>query len=38
MRKTEKKKIGRKIFRQTAIKTNIKNVPGKVVPRGGIRL
>lgn len=38
MRKSEKKSFGKKIFRKTAIKTNVKNIPPKVVPRGGIRL
>lgn len=37
MRKKESRRA-RKIFRKTAIKTNVKNIPGKVVPRGGIRL
>lgn len=38
MRKRENKSRGRKIFRKTAIRTNKKNVPADVMPRGGIRL
>ena len=38
MRKVESRRKGKGIFRKTAIRTNIKNIPGKVVPRGGIRL
>ena len=37
-RKSESRAKGKKIFRHTAIKTNVKNIPSKVVPRGGIRL
>lgn len=37
MRKPETRR-GRKIFRKTAIKTNVKNIPPKIMPRGGIRL
>lgn len=28
----------RKIFRRTASRTDVKNIPGRVVQRGGIRL
>lgn len=28
----------KRIFERTAGKTNVKNIPGKVVSRGGIRL
>lgn len=38
MRKAERRSVGKRIFRKTAIKTNVKNIPPKVVPRGGIRL
>lgn len=38
MRKSERRSFGKKIFRHTAIKTNTKNIPAKVMPRGGIRL
>lgn len=38
MRKRESRRFGKKIFRHTAIKTNVKNIPPKVMPRGGIRL
>lgn len=38
MRKRESRRFGKKIFRTTAIKTNVKNIPPKVMPRGGIRL
>lgn len=38
MRKAESRARGRKIFRKTAIRTNKKNVPADVMPRGGIRL
>ena len=38
MRKSESRGRGKRIFRRTAIKTNVKNIPGKVMPRGGIRL
>lgn len=38
MRRSEKRSVGKRIFRKTAIKTNVKNIPGKVVSRGGIRL
>lgn len=38
MRKSESRGRGKKIFRHTAIKTNVKNIPPKVMPRGGIRL
>ena len=38
MRKRESRRVGKKIFRKTAIKTNVKNIPSKVMPRGGIRL
>lgn len=38
MRKAERRGFGKKIFRKTAIKTNVKNIPPKVMPRGGIRL
>lgn len=37
-RKRESRSKGKRIFRSTAIKTNVKNIPPKVVPRGGIRL
>lgn len=37
-RRSESRSRGRRIFRKTAIRTNVKNVPPKVVPRGGIRL
>lgn len=38
MRKRERKSLGKKIFRKTAIKTNVKNIPSKLSPRGGTRL
>lgn len=38
MRKSESRSKGKRIFRKTAVKTNIKNVPSLNVPRGGIRL
>lgn len=38
MRKVEAKSKGKRIFRKTAVKTNIKNVPSLNIPRGGIRL
>ena len=38
MRKSESRGRGKRIFRKTAIKTNVKNIPPKVMPRGGIRL
>lgn len=28
----------RRIFSRTASKTNVKNIPGKIISRGGIRL
>lgn len=28
----------RKIFKRTAARTDVKNIPGRVVQRGGIRL
>lgn len=37
-RKRERRGFGKKIFRRTAIKTNVKNIPQKAMPRGGIRL
>lgn len=37
-RKRESRGFGRRIFRKTAIKTNVKNIPQKAMPRGGIRL
>ena len=38
MRKVESRAKGKRIFRKTAVKTNIKNVPSLNIPRGGIRL
>lgn len=38
MRKAESRSKGKRIFRKTAVKTNIKNVPSLNIPRGGIRL
>lgn len=38
MRKRESRGRGKSIFRKTAIRTNVKNIPPKVMPRGGIRL
>lgn len=38
MRKSERRSKGKKIFRKTAIRTNMKNIPSLNVPRGGIRL
>lgn len=38
MRKRESRSRGKKIFRKTAVRTNIKNVPSLSIPRGGIRL
>lgn len=38
MRKAESRAKGKRIFRKTAVKTNIKNVPSLNIPRGGIRL
>lgn len=37
-RKKVNKRIDKKIFRKTALRTNAKNVPGRFVPRGGIDL
>lgn len=37
-RKVEPRSKGKRIFRKTAVKTNIKNVPSLNIPRGGIRL
>lgn len=38
MRKVERRGRGKRIFRKTAIRTNVKNIPPKEMPRGGIRL
>jgi hypothetical protein len=38
MRKVESRGRGKRLFRKTAIRTNVKNIPMKAVPRGGIRL
>ena len=32
------KRRDQRIFRRTASRTDVKNIPGKVVQRGGIRL
>ena len=32
------KKKDQRIFRRTASRTDVKNIPGRVVQRGGIRL
>lgn len=32
------KRRDHKIFRRTATRTDVKNIPGRVVQRGGIRL
>lgn len=37
-RKKVNKRIDKKIFRKTALRTNAKNVPSRFVPRGGIDL
>lgn len=38
MRKRVNKRVDRKVFARTASKINVKNIPGKIVQRGGIRL
>lgn len=38
MRKRVNARKDRRIFAKTAAKTNSKNIPGRVVSRGGIRL
>lgn len=40
MRMRSKVNRGRdkRIFARTAVKTNVKNIPGKIISRGGIRL
>ena len=38
LRKHVNKKRDQRIFRRTASRTDAKNIPGKVVQRGGIRL
>lgn len=38
MRKKMKFKKDRKVFKATATKTKAVNIPGKIVPRGGVRL
>lgn len=37
-RKKVNRRIDRKIFKKTAMRTNGKNIPGRFVPRGGIDL
>ena len=37
-RKKVNRRIDRKIFKKTAMRTNGKNIPGRYVPRGGIDL
>lgn len=37
-RKKVNRRIDRKIFKKTAMRTNSKNIPGRFVPRGGIDL
>lgn len=32
------KRIDKKVFSKTAARTNIKNIPGKIISRGGVRL
>lgn len=32
------RRVDKKIFSKTAARTNVKNIPGHVVSRGGIRL
>lgn len=32
------RRVDRKIFRKTAMRTNAKNIPGRYVPRGGVDL
>lgn len=38
MRKRVNPRKDRKIFARTAARTEVKNIPGRVVQRGGIRL
>lgn len=38
MRKRTNKRLDRRIFKKTAVRTRAVNVPGKIVARGGIRL
>lgn len=38
MRHSENRSRGRKIFKKTATRTNVKNLSPKILPRGGIRL
>lgn len=37
-RKKVNRRIDRRIFKKTAMRTNAKNVPSRFVPRGGIDL
>lgn len=37
-RKKVNKKVDRRIFKKTAMRTNAKNVPSRFVPRGGVDL
>ena len=38
LRKHVNKRKDQRIFRKTASRTDVKNIPGRVVQRGGIRL
>jgi len=38
MRKKTNRRVDRAIFRHTATKTALANIPGAAVPRGGYRL
>lgn len=38
LRKRVNRKRDQRIFRRTAARTDVKNIPGRVVQRGGIRL
>lgn len=37
-RKKVNKRVDRRIFKKTAMRTNAKNVPSRFVPRGGVDL
>lgn len=37
-RRSQGRRAANKVFRRSAIKTNIKNIPTLNVPRGGVRL
>lgn len=38
MRKRMPRRLDKKLFRRTANRTKVANIPGRIVPRGGIRL